>query len=148
MKLENNKTPPKVPLKKLLSDQISSEQIKEIGYLSAMGYSESEIAKDYLHMRNDDFSRLKSQNINLKQTIDTAKAFVAIKAHEKLIYLLEHATVEKNQIQIALYLHQKYSKADDSLDLPSSIQISFAEKTKKTKEEIEKEADLLALNEE
>jgi hypothetical protein len=144
MKLENKK----IPLKKLLSDQISAKQIMEIGYLSAMGYSESEIAKDYLHMRNDDFSRLKSQNINLKQAIDSAKAFVAIKAHEKLIQLLENSVVEKNQVQIAMYLHQKYSKTDDSLDLPSSIQISFAKKTEKTKEQIEKEADLLLLNEE
>ena len=144
MKLENKK----IPLKKLLSDQISAKQIMEIGYLSAMGYSESEIARDYLHMRNDDFSRLKSQNINLKQTIESAKAFVAIKAHEKLIQLLENSVVEKNQVQIAMYLHQKYSKTDDSLDLPSSIQISFAKKTEKTKEQIEKEADLLLLNEE
>jgi hypothetical protein len=144
MKLENKK----IPLKKLLSDQLLPKQIEEIGYLSAMGYSESEIARDYLHMRNDDFSRLKSQNINLKQTIESAKAFVAIKAHEKLIQLLENSVVEKNQVQIAMYLHQKYSKTDDSLDLPSSIQISFAKKTEKTKEQIEKEADLLLLNEE
>lgn len=144
MKLENKK----IPLKKLLSDQLLPKQIEEIGYLSAMGYSETEIARDYLHMRNDDFSRLKSQNINLKQTIDSAKAFVAIKAHEKLIQLLENSVVEKNQVQIAMYLHQKYSKTDDSLDIPSSIQISFAKKTGKTKEQIEKEADLLLLNEE
>jgi len=100
MKLENKK----IPLKKLLSDQLLPKQIEEIGYLSAMGYSESEIARDYLHMRNDDFSRLKSQNINLKQTIESAKAFVAIKAHEKLIQLLENSVVEKNQVQIAMYL--------------------------------------------
>lgn len=144
MKLENKK----IPLKKLLSDQISAKQIMEIGYLSAMGYSESEIARDYLHMRNDDFSRLKNHNINLKQTIESAKASIAIQAHEKLIQLLENSVVEKNQVQIAMYLHQKYSKTDDSLDLPSSIQISFAKKTEKTKEQIEKEADLLLLNEE
>ena len=144
MKLENKK----IPLKKLLSDQISAKQIMEIGYLSAMGYSESEIARDYLHMRNDDFSRLKNHNIHLKQTIESAKASIAIQAHEKLIQLLENSVVEKNQVQIAMYLHQKYSKTDDSLDLPSSIQISFAKKTEKTKEQIEKEADLLLLNEE
>jgi hypothetical protein len=144
MKSENKKT----PLKKLSSDQISAKQITDIRYLSAMGYTDSEIAKNYLRMRNDDFCRLKNENIILKESIETAKALVAIQAHEKLIYLLDHATVEKNQIQIALYLHQKYSKNDESLDVPASIHISFAEKTKKTKEEIEKEANMLLLDEE
>jgi hypothetical protein len=144
MKSENKKS----PLKKLLTDQISAKQIADVRYLSAMGYTDNDIAKNYLRMRPDDFCRLKNENINLKESIETAKALVAIQAHERLMYLLEHATVEKNQIQIALYLHQKYSKVDDSLDLPSSIQISFAKKTEKTKEEIEKEADLHLLNEE
>jgi len=122
--------------------KIPNHQIKEIGKLAALGYSDAEIAEKYLEVRPETFCREKAKNDDLRKAIITGRYKVGIRAQEVIEEIMEYGTVEKNRLQAAMYLHSIHAKKDNFTDLPTSINLSFAAaKTTKPKKQIEKEAE-------
>lgn len=126
------------------SEQEISVKILGISSLVLQGYSEKEIAKGYVGVCHETFSRLKAMNVILKDAIDNAKAECAIDAIKVIIETMKNSAQEKLRLDAAKYIDEKLSKLKNQSDAPINISISFQDtSSSKTKEQIEKDFEHL-----
>ena len=150
-KISKDKKPSSDNLSVLGSSEIDIlEKMHGINILVRQGYSENEIAKKYLSVCPETFSRLKARNKTLKDSIDNSITLFAIESLQKIIDVMNNSPQEKLQLQAAIYLDEKHTKLKNQTNTPMNISISFQNPSlSKTKEQIEKdlEQDLKHLNE-